>query len=505
MFRLLFLVVLPFILLLSPFVQAADPLLAGVGRADITHPDYPAKENPPWVKALVFSQGDQNAVIIALDAVAVAEIGSIHDPYLADVRSALKEKFGIAPESLLVNATHSHARVGPDVPTIVTRTVEAVAQAWENRVPVKVGAGSGHEDRVMENRRLRLKNGKEADVRHAYSLPWDEDVAAMGPIDPQIGLLRVDRMDDGRPLAVVFQFACHPIMGNPDGSNGADLCGYAAETIEANWGDGSSIALFLQGCGGDINPALYKSTEIPHDSQPLGMRLGLSALAGLRAIKPQAEAPLAIWNETLTLPRLDNSAQIPEMEKEINKLVASLRGTTLSFETFLPLYIKYHVDLSYPTEVAGRYLQDELIGRVDWKTQDENNRKAMDAYLENVKNMEELTRKQINLRLLKKHQAERDTLGPEVSAETVALRVGDFRLITFPGELTVEIGLGLKKQAPHPNTFISGYTNGYLYYTPTAEQAKNRGGAQEDSDCLMDPAWQPKFEEAALRLMKKLE
>ena len=65
----------------------------------------------------------------------------------------------------------------------------------------------------MENRRLKLKNGKEADVRHAYSLPPDEEVAEVGPIDPEIGILRLDRKD-GRTLAVVYNFACHPIMGS---------------------------------------------------------------------------------------------------------------------------------------------------------------------------------------------------------------------------------------------------------------------------------------------------
>ena len=51
----------------------------------------------------------------------------------------------------------------------------------------------------MENRRLLLKDGREADVRHAYSLPPDEAVAGAGPIDPEIGILRLDRTD-GRPL-----------------------------------------------------------------------------------------------------------------------------------------------------------------------------------------------------------------------------------------------------------------------------------------------------------------
>ena len=115
--------------------------------------------------------------------------------------------------------------------------------------------------------------------------------------------------------------------------------------------------------------------------------------------------------------------------------------------------------------------------------------------------MEELTRKQINLNLLSRHQARRAELGETVSAEVMSLRIGDFRLVTFPAELTVEIGLDLKKKSPHPLSFVSGYTNGYLYYAPTREQAKNRGNAQEDSDCLLAPEWQEIFEATALRLL----
>ena len=223
------------------------------------------------VKALVLSQGTTHAVIVAIDAVAVAEIGSIRDPFLAEVRAALEKDPGLPASSLVVNASHCHAMVAPD---IAARTIRAVTEAWKNRVPVKAGAGTGHEETIMENRRLKLKSGKEADVRHAYALPFDDEVAAVGPIDPEIGLLRFDRIDNGKPLAVVFQFAVHPIMGLPDGGNGADLSGYAAETIEANLGDGSATALFLQGCGGDINPVLYKSVDLPRDGRSLGMRLG---------------------------------------------------------------------------------------------------------------------------------------------------------------------------------------------------------------------------------------
>jgi hypothetical protein len=495
--------ILPFLIvvmtLLGPADAEAETLLAGVAKVDITHPDHPAKENPPMVKALVLSQGGTDAVIIAIDAVAVAEIGSIHDPFLAEVRAALQKDPGITPDSFVVNASHCHALVAPD---IAARTIRAVTEAWKNRVPVKAGAGTGREETIMENRRLKLKSGKEADVRHAYALPFDDEVAAVGPIDPEIGLLRFDRIDNGQPLAAVFQFAVHPIMGLPDGGNGADLTGYAAETIEANLGDGTATALFLQGCGGDINPVLYKSVDLPRDGKSLGMRLGLSALSGIRAIEATADAPLSIASETLTLPRADHALRMAEMEKEIDALTVALKGTTLNFETFLPLYVKYHLNSDYPSEVAGRYLQEELLGRNDWKSQDAANRAAMEAYLRNIRTMEELTRKQINLNLLSRHQARRAELGETVTAEVVGLRVGDFRLVTFPAELTVEIGLGLKERSPHPLTFVSGYSNGYLYYAPTMEQAKNRGNAQEDSDCLLAPEWQGRFEETALRILK---
>jgi hypothetical protein len=483
----------------GPEKIGAAPLLAGVAKVDITHPDHPVKENPPMVKALVLSQGGTDGVIIAIDAVAVAEIGSIHDPFLDEVRQALQKNFGINPESLVVNASHCHAIVAPD---IAARTIQAVAEAWKNRVPVEAGAGVGREETIMENRRLKLKSGKEADVRHAYALPFDDEVAAVGPIDPEIGLLRFDRLDNGQPLAVVFQFAVHPIMGLPGGGNGADLSGYAAETIEANLGDGTATALFLQGCGGDINPVLYKSVDLPRDGKSLGMRLGLSALSGLRAIETQAEVPLSIASEVLTLARADHAPRMAEMEREIDALTAALKGTTLNFETFLPLYVKYHLNSDYPSEVAGRYLQEELLGRDDWKSQDAANRAAMDAYLRNIRTMEELTRKQINLDLLSRHQARRLESEETVTAEVMALRVGDFRLVTFPAEVTVQIGLGLKERSPHPLTFVSGYTNGYLYYAPTLEQSKNRGNAQEDSDCLLDPEWQGIFEAAALRLLE---
>ena len=68
----------------------------------------------------------------------------------------------------------------------------------------------------------------------------------------------------------------------------------------------------------------------------------------------------------------------------------------------------------------------------------------------------------------------------------------------------MQTGLNLKKASPHGRTFVAGVTNGYIYYTPTAKQLENRGGAQEDSDCLVASEWQQLFEDKAIDILNRL-
>ncbi len=146
-----------------------------------------------------------------------------------------------------------------------------------------------------------------------------------------------------------------------------------------------------------------------------------------------------------------------------------------------------------------------MIGRDDWLKLDAENRREMEQYVRNVHVMEELTRVQENLALLAMHQAQTLAAGKKtLTAELVGLRIGDFVLVTFPGELSVQIGLNIKKNSPHKKTFVAGYTNGYIYYAPTDEQLRNGGCAQEDCDCLLAPGWQMLFENKVAEMLKRL-
>lgn len=475
-------------------------LLAGVAKVVITDPEAGPANDPLYVKALVLRSGDEIAVIVTIDAVAIAEIGSIRNDFLANVRSQLNRELNLDPARILINASHCHGKVCADVEQ---RTVQAVVEAWQNMVPVSVGAGTGCEDRIMENRRLVLKDGKEADVRHAYSLPPDEEVASVGPVDPEIGILRLDR-EDGETLAVVFNFACHPILEVPSRENTADISGFASKVIEDNLSE-DTIALFLQGCGGDVNPILYKDVNNPRDAEILGNMLGLSTLQGLKRIRSSEGGELKVIRETIELPRADLAGRIESLQAEQIQLLGALKGTSLNLQTFIPLYVKYNLARDFPSYYSHRYLHEEMMGRDGLKKLDAENRANMDRYIENIYAMEQLTRIQINLNLLKKHQARNVAAGEStIEVEMMGLRVGEFVLVTFPGELSVEIGLNIKKGSPHKFTFVAGVTNGYIYYTPTAEQLKNQGGAQEDSDCMLAPEWQMIFEDKVKEILAVL-
>jgi len=493
--------------------QGTGQLWAGVARVDITgaindqvdDPLYAAVDASKtgdrlYVRALVMRDGATTAALITVDAVAVAEIGSIDNNYVANVRTQVATMSGMEMAHVLIHASHCHGVVCADVES---RTVQAVGEARLNMEPVKVGVGRGHEDRIMENRRLQLSNGRQADVRRAYSLPPDEAVVAVGPVDPDIGILRLDR-ENGRALALVYNFACHPIQGVPDGGNTADLSGFASEVIEIGLGHGA-IAFFVQGCAADINPVLYRDVDNPADAKPLGQRLGLSTLEVAREIRCHEGAELKVVGECVALPRAELAPHITSLEDEQNRLLLSLQPTSLNLKSFIPLLIRHSLSPQYPSYDSHRYLHEQMMGRDDLQRLDENNRRLLDQYTQNIHTMEQLTRVGVNLGLLRKHH-ERNTAatGNTFEAEVTGWKIGAFALVTFPGELSVETGLHLKSVSPHEFTFIAGVTNGYLYYTPTADQLRNRGGAQEDSDCFVAPQWQHLFEDKALEILNRL-
>jgi hypothetical protein len=486
--------------------NAAAALRAGAAAVNITadKPEQPVRD-PLMAKALVLEDGSNKVVIISMDLVWAQQ------PLVDEIRHGIKQELGIDPSAVLINASHNHdtCEAFAKDKELAAQIVGAVKRASQNMVPARIGAAAGREDGITMNRRLRMKDGTSWTIRRATPSPKDTEVTQLGPVDPQIGLLRVDTMA-GKPLALVYNFACHAYCGVPGGGISADFPGFASRVIEEAWP--GAVALFLQGAAGDITPVQYKDFDAPPPTDQLGTRLGLSALQAAQTISTNGQGPLRAIRETIELPRrTDLVERIKTLQAEEQKILEFFTGVgcgshgagvALNFKSFLPLYLKYAVDAEHPLDDAYAYQQETRLGQNGLRQLDAENKKRIETYRECIENMDRLITVRTNIQLMQE-QVEKHQSGP-VQAEIQAIRIGEFVLATFPGEPFAEVGLHIKKQSPFPKTFVAGYSNGHVGYAPTAD-CYGQQAAYEDALTQLAPEWQEMYERKALELVGRLQ
>ena len=146
------------------------------------------------------------------------------------------------------------------------------------------------------------------------------------------------------------------------------------------------------------------------------------------------------------------------------------------------------------------YKHEELTGRDDLVKLDAENKRRVEKYLQCIKHMERLIRIRSNLAALK-WRLEKGATGA-IAVEVCAVRIGDFVLVTFPGELFVEIGLGIKKRSSSEHTYVAAYCNGAVGYAPTADAYDDE--AYEDVLTQLAPEWQGIYEAKVSDLLRRL-
>ena len=166
---------------------------------------------------------------------------------------------------------------------------------WSAMAPVRIGTGWGVAY-LGHNRRAIMLDGQPR-------MFWrDETLLPSSPVDPTVGVIRLDRRD-GTPLAILVNYACHPVVLGPDNlSYSADYPGVMRDTIEDSLK--GSTAFFLQGAPGDINP-YYDKTPLMQDAvvrmQETGRKLGTEALRVARSIRTEVAPAPSIQSKTVVL------------------------------------------------------------------------------------------------------------------------------------------------------------------------------------------------------------
>ncbi|HZW31963.1 MAG TPA: hypothetical protein VFF52_14730 [Isosphaeraceae bacterium] len=237
-------------------------LRASVAKVDITPPEGTKVEGHPRVThgvrdplqagVLLLDDGKTRAAIVTLDTLAA------WNEMVAALRAGIAPATGTPGPNILVAASHNHS--GPGYAgnpgwarDMVAKIAGAAARAAKDLRPVTIGYG---EDRIQFSiNRRKVINGKA--------------VVRLNPDGPNDTRVKVLRFDDGRslaPMAVLMHAVCHPCFFtwgdnvSPPHPNGypkmsADFPGEAQRFVEKVY-DGTTKALFLQGCAGDIRPNL---------------------------------------------------------------------------------------------------------------------------------------------------------------------------------------------------------------------------------------------------------
>ncbi|HMG37529.1 MAG TPA: neutral/alkaline non-lysosomal ceramidase N-terminal domain-containing protein [Blastocatellia bacterium] len=299
--------------------QNSARLLAGVGKSDITpqigtplagYGDRMGRpstgvHDPTEARALVIDNGVEKLAFCSVD-----HLGFDHG-MVERVRSIASEGTGIKPDRIFVMSSHTHSGGGaymellPQLAFILAgkfdektranyerRTADAIIAANKDLKPAKIAFGAGEARGIS---RFRSK--------------WPPD----GPVDPEVGVIRVDSAVTGKPIAVLMNFAAHPtVLSGKNMSFSADFVGYARQALERMLG-GQVMAIFANGAQGTIAPHPFLGDDDWQRAENVGTILAAEAYKVSLMLKSQETVEIKLARAPLTLKIVPTRAFPPNM------------------------------------------------------------------------------------------------------------------------------------------------------------------------------------------------
>jgi len=279
----------------------AQTLKAGAEKADITPPTgvelwgYGDRKGPAsgtldplYARVLVLDDGRHSVAVVTLD------LGrTFGQPQMNSVRERVRRLHGVSDVMFMASHTHSGPVIDEDYDQIpeweqraLDKIVQTIGTARGRMKEARIGVGYGQAI-LGHNRRYVQSDG-------TIRMLWRNSTGQpTGVIDPTVGVIRVDDRQ-GTPLAILVNYACHPVVFGPDNLRySADYPGAMARFVEQSWAE-RPVCFFLQGAPGDINPMLDKTPLAENayaEMRTLGESLGREVVRVSRSI--QTETPSA--------------------------------------------------------------------------------------------------------------------------------------------------------------------------------------------------------------------
>jgi len=355
-------------------------------------------------------------------------------PYLlARVRAMLGQAPGFEAARIALAASHTHS--GPPYENgdaycewVAEQMAGSATDAVADLAPSRIGATVGFCNNLSYYERIPIthENAERigADPRHIGGIKHSRDYlearAAAGPIDPQVGVVRIDRAD-GTPRAVLIHFTAHPAIEIEPPHVSPDYVGFAMNAIRRELP--GVVPLFCQGADGAVNINNIFGT-LEHARQH-GQTFAAEVLRVLDTIE--------------TTDRVD---------------AVCAASATFNLE-YSPVPTQEHIDEEM--DLCRRYVEalernpDEVwLGNGTYTINlppgfsPEARRRAVEARIRQLENL----------------RSKPGHVSPPSPAELQLFRCNDIALIFNSFELFVQLGLELKRRSPHRYTFPVCYSGG---------------------------------------------
>ncbi len=256
---------------------------------------------------------------IALEAntrvlIIVCDLLALDGKLVSAAKAKLQHRLGIPSANILISCIHTHG--GPaclqttpvEAPPayrelIQQKIIEAGMRAFAAMQPAHFGFGAGRVN-LSYNRRVKSEEGK---VTNKWSNP---ERTPLGPVDPEVLVASFAR-PDATPLAILFNYACHPVvMGPQHPLFTADYPGAARSWIDQSL-DAAPLALMTLGTCADLNPYVCGQNDFS-EMQTMGRSLGTEVMNIARRTKSTEDVFIRTAATTVTLPiRTDTQQTTP--------------------------------------------------------------------------------------------------------------------------------------------------------------------------------------------------
>lgn len=258
-----------------------------------------------FARAIVFDDGKNKACIVQADLIGFSF--DVSD----DVSREIEKRTGIPGENCMLVAVHNHGAPSTGVygegtlgnldaylESLKQNLVDVAIEAYEGRMPARVGFGKGS-CTMNINRRARHSEG-------GIWLGRNPD----GPCDHDVDVVRINSIT-GDPIGILVNWPCHATVGGQDNYQiTGDWPGAAVRYVREKLKPDMTVSI-TAGASADINP-IYGPNNRFGDIDAVGLVLGEEIVKVIRNISSEWPGAVRAVRHEIDVPgKKKNATRMP--------------------------------------------------------------------------------------------------------------------------------------------------------------------------------------------------